>query len=152
VIIKHVLDLFQDRAERLRCSPEPFIWSVAIHEVILLLQPSARQKGCLRLRGLHLFLPTHFIGRSREVLLRLLTTLIRNQSISPKAGMWLIAIVGLKRQACAQGQVHVTLRIPESIPSDKTSILLPESIHQVEVCAEPRFEGTATVLCHHASA
>jgi len=145
VIINDVLDYSKIEAERLTLHPEPFDLERAIHEVILLLQPSARQKGLDLVVDYDLFLPTLFIGdpgRIRQVL----TNLIGNAVKFTQAGHVLIRVVGLQAEGSAQGQVHVTVEDTGiGIPADKIQHVFGE-FNQVEDAQNRRFEGTGLGL------
>ena len=74
VIINDVLDYSKIEAEKLVLYPEPFDLERCIHEVTMLLQPSASDKGISLLIDFDIFLPTRFVGdpgRIRQVLTNL---------------------------------------------------------------------------------
>lgn len=145
VIINDVLDYSKIEAERLVLHPEPFDLERAIHEVILLLQPSARQKGLALFVDYDLFLPTMFLGdpgRIRQVL----TNLIGNAVKFTGSGHVLIRVVGLQPAGSVQGQVHVTVEDTGiGISSDKLQHVFGE-FNQVEDAHNRRFEGTGLGL------
>ena len=145
VIINDVLDYSKIEAERLTLHPEPFDLERAIHEVILLLQPGARQKGLELLVDYDLFLPTMFMGdpgRIRQVL----TNLIGNAVKFTPTGHVLVRVVGIQAQGSAQGQVHVTVEDTGiGIAADKVDHVFGE-FNQVEDAHNRRFEGTGLGL------
>lgn len=145
VIINDVLDYSKIEAERLTLHPEPFDLERAIHEVILLLQPSARQKGLDLVVDYDLFLPTLFMGdpgRIRQVL----TNLIGNAVKFTQSGHVLIRVVGMQAEGSTQGQVHVTVEDTGiGIPADKIQHVFGE-FNQVEDEQNRRFEGTGLGL------
>jgi signal transduction histidine kinase/CheY-like chemotaxis protein len=145
VIINDVLDYSKIEAERLTLHPEPFDLERAIHEVILLLQPSARQKGLDLVVDYDLFLPTLFMGdpgRIRQVL----TNLIGNAVKFTQSGHVLIRVVGMQADGSTQGQVHVTVEDTGiGIPADKIQHVFGE-FNQVEDAQNRRFEGTGLGL------
>ena len=145
VIINDVLDYSKIEAERLTLHPEPFDLERAIHEVILLLQPSARQKGLELLVDYDLFLPTIFMGdpgRIRQVL----TNLIGNAVKFTPSGHVLVRVVGLQAEGSTQGQVHVTVEDTGiGIAPDKVQHVFGE-FNQVEDEHNRRFEGTGLGL------
>ena len=145
VIINDVLDYSKIEAERLVLHPEPFDLERAIHEVIVLLQPSARQKGLALLVDYDLFLPTMFMGdpgRIRQVL----TNLIGNAVKFTGAGHVLVRVVGMQPAGSAQGQVHVTVEDTGiGISADKLQHVFGE-FNQVEDAHNRRFEGTGLGL------
>lgn len=145
VIINDVLDYSKIEAERLVLHPEPFDLERAIHEVILLLQPSARQKGLALFVDYDLFLPTMFLGdpgRIRQVL----TNLIGNAVKFTQTGHVLVRVVGMQAKGSAQGQVHVTVEDTGiGISADKLQHVFGE-FNQVEDAHNRRFEGTGLGL------
>jgi len=75
-----VLDYSRIEAERMQLYPEPFDLERCLHEVMLLLQPAAREKGLRLLVDFDLFLPTRFIadpGRMRQVLTNLIGNAVK---------------------------------------------------------------------------
>ncbi|MGR3702573.1 MAG: response regulator [Paracoccaceae bacterium] len=145
VIINDVLDYSKIEAERLTLHPEAFDLERAIHEVILLLQPSARQKGLELLVDYDLFLPTMFMGdpgRIRQVL----TNLIGNAVKFTLSGHVLVRVVGMQAQGSPQGQIHVTVEDTGiGIAADKVQHVFGE-FNQVEDEHNRRFEGTGLGL------
>ncbi|MDH5452012.1 MAG: PAS-domain containing protein, partial [Paracoccaceae bacterium] len=94
-IINDVLDFSKIEAEKLRLYPEPFDFERCLHEIILLLQPSARKKGVKLLVDFDLFLPTRFIadpGRMRQIL----TNLLGNAVKFTESGHVLARVVGIE--------------------------------------------------------
>lgn len=145
VIINDVLDYSKIEAERLVLHPEPFDLERAIHEVILLLQPSARQKDLELLVDYDLFLPTVFVGdpgRMRQVL----TNLIGNAVKFTLSGHVLVRVVGMQDGEGADGQIHVTVEDTGiGIAADKIQHVFGE-FNQVEDASNRRFEGTGLGL------
>jgi signal transduction histidine kinase/CheY-like chemotaxis protein len=145
VIINDVLDYSKIEAERLTLHPEAFDLERAIHEVVRLLQPGARQKGLELLVDYDLFLPTMFVGdpgRIRQVL----TNLIGNAVKFTPAGHVLVRVVGLQPQGSVQGNVHVTVEDTGiGIAPDKVQHIFGE-FNQVEDEHNRRFEGTGLGL------
>ncbi|MFU8862590.1 MAG: response regulator [Rhodobacterales bacterium] len=145
VIINDVLDYSKIEAERLILHPEPFDLERAIHEVILLLQPSARQKDLELLVDYDLFLPTVFVGdpgRVRQVL----TNLIGNAVKFTLSGHVLVRVVGMQDGEGADGQIHVTVEDTGiGIAADKIQHVFGE-FNQVEDASNRRFEGTGLGL------
>jgi signal transduction histidine kinase/CheY-like chemotaxis protein len=144
VIINDILDYSKIEAERLTLYPEPFDLERTIHEVVMLLQPRAREKGLDLLIDFDMFLPTRFIGdpgRLRQVL----TNLIGNAVKFTAAGHVLVRVVGLETEPGAQ-QLHVTV--------EDTGIgIAPENLehifgefNQVEDQSNRKFEGTGLGL------
>jgi signal transduction histidine kinase/DNA-binding response OmpR family regulator len=144
VIINDILDYSKIEAERLTLYPEPFDLERTIHEVAMLLQPRAREKGIDLLIDFDMFLPTRFVGdpgRLRQVL----TNLIGNAVKFTAKGHVLVRVVGLETEPGAQ-QLHVTV--------EDTGIgIAPENLehifgefNQVEDQSNRKFEGTGLGL------
>ncbi len=144
VIINDILDYSKIEAERLTLYPEPFDLERTIHEVVMLLQPRAREKGIDLLIDFDMFLPTRFVGdpgRLRQVL----TNLIGNAVKFTATGHVLIRVVGLETDDGVQ-QLHVTV--------EDTGIgIAPENLehvfgefNQVESESNRKFEGTGLGL------
>jgi signal transduction histidine kinase len=80
VIINDVLDYSKIEADKLELHPEPFDLERAIHEIVMLLQPSARDKGLDLLVDFDMFLPTEFVGdpgRIRQILTNILGNAVK---------------------------------------------------------------------------
>ncbi|MBC7137973.1 MAG: response regulator [Defluviimonas sp.] len=143
-IINDVLDYSRIEAERLRLHPEPFDLERCLHEVMLLLQPAAREKGLKLLVDFDLFLPTRFVadpGRMRQVL----TNLIGNAVKFTAAGHVLARVVGIE-MTDESYELHVTV--------EDTGIgIAPEHVehvfgefNQVDSESNRKFEGTGLGL------
>ncbi|MDX5349284.1 MAG: response regulator [Paracoccaceae bacterium] len=144
VIINDILDYSKIEAERLTLRPEPFDLERTIHEVTMLLQPSAREKGIDLMIDFDMFLPTRFVGdpgRLRQVL----TNLIGNAVKFTETGHVLIRVVGIEAADGSQ-TLHVTV--------EDTGIgIAPEYLdhifgefNQVEDERNRKFEGTGLGL------
>ncbi len=144
VIINDILDYSKIEAERLTLHPEPFDLERTIHEVAMLLQPRAREKGIDLMVDFDIFLPTRYVGdpgRLRQVL----TNLVGNAVKFTDAGHVLIRVVGLESEPGKQ-QLHVTV--------EDTGIgIAPEYLdhifgefNQVESQLNRKFEGTGLGL------
>ena len=144
VIINDVLDYSKIEAGRLVLHSEDFDLERAIHEVILLLLPGARDKGLELLVDFDLFLPTMFTGdpgRIRQVL----TNLIGNAVKFTPSGHVLVRVVGVQ-DAPDESRVHITVEDTGiGIPADKTRHIFGE-FNQVEDERNRRFEGTGLGL------
>ena len=143
-IINDVLDYSKIEAERLKLYPEVFDLERCLHEIMVLLQPSAKDKGVKLLVDYDLFLPTRFVadpGRMRQVL----TNLIGNAVKFTHAGHVLARVVGFERDS-DHYELHVTV--------EDTGIgISPENLehvfgefNQVESTSNRRFEGTGLGL------
>ncbi|MCF8510632.1 MAG: response regulator [Rhodobacteraceae bacterium] len=144
VIINDILDYSKLEAERMTLFPEPFDLERTIHEVTMLLQPRAREKGIDLMIDFDMFLPTRYVGdpgRLRQVL----TNLIGNAVKFTEAGHVLVRVVGLEVEPGRQ-QLHVTV--------EDTGIgIAPENLdhifgefNQVESQTNRKFEGTGLGL------
>ena len=143
-IINDVLDYSKIEAERLRLYPEVFDLERCLHEVMMLLRPSAQEKGVKLLIDYDLFLPTRFIadpGRMRQIV----TNLLGNAVKFTAAGHVLVRVVGFEK-ADGRYELHVSV--------EDTGIgIAPEHVeqvfgefNQVESDANRRFEGTGLGL------
>ena len=144
VIINDILDYSKIEAERLTLHPEPFDLERTIHEIAMLLQPRAREKGIDLLIDFDMFLPTRYVGdpgRLRQVL----TNLMGNAVKFTEKGHVLVRVVGIE-SAPAQQQLHISV--------EDTGIgIAPENLdaifgefNQVEEQANRKFEGTGLGL------
>lgn len=144
VIINDILDYSKIEAERLTLRPEPFDLERTIHEVTMLLQPRAREKGIDLMIDFDMFLPTRFVGdpgRLRQVL----TNLIGNAVKFTEKGHVLTRVVGVDSEDGNQ-TLHVTV--------EDTGIgIAPEYLdhifgefNQVEDERNRKFEGTGLGL------
>lgn len=144
VIINDILDYSKIEAERLTLHPEPFDLERTIHEITMLLQPRAREKGIDLMIDFDMFLPTRYLGdpgRLRQVL----TNLIGNAVKFTDVGHVLVRVVGLENTPGSQ-QLHVTV--------EDTGIgIAPENLdhifgefNQVESQSNRKFEGTGLGL------
>ncbi len=144
VIINDILDYSKIEAERLTLRPEPFDLERTIHEVTMLLQPRAREKGIDLMIDFDMFLPTRFVGdpgRLRQVL----TNLIGNAVKFTETGHVLTRVVGVEAEDGRQ-QLHVTVE-------DSGIGIAPEYLdhvfgefNQVEDERNRKFEGTGLGL------
>ena len=144
VIINDILDYSKIEAERLTLRPEPFDLERTIHEVTMLLQPRAREKGIDLMIDFDMFLPTRFVGdpgRLRQVL----TNLIGNAVKFTEKGHVLTRVVGVDDEDGNQ-TLHVMV--------EDTGIgIAPEYLehvfgefNQVEDERNRKFEGTGLGL------
>jgi hypothetical protein len=144
VIINDILDYSKIEAERLTLRPEPFDFERTIHEVTMLLQPRAREKGIDLMIDFDMFLPTRFVGdpgRLRQVL----TNLIGNAVKFTEKGHVLTRVVGVEE---AQGNqtLHVTVEDTGiGIAQEHLDHIFGE-FNQVEDERNRKFEGTGLGL------
>ncbi len=144
VIINDVLDYSKLEAEKMRLYPEPFDLERCLHEVMLLLQPLAREKGLKLIVDFDIFLPTRFVadpGRMRQIL----TNLIGNAVKFTAAGHVLARVVGLEL-AGGDYELHVTVEDTGiGIAPGQIEHIFGE-FNQVEDQSNRRFEGTGLGL------
>lgn len=145
VIINDVLDYSKIEAEKLVLRPVPFDLEQCVHEVLMLLQPSAREKGIDLLVDYDLFLPTEFIGdpgRIRQVL----TNLIGNAVKFTSAGHVLVRVTGTPDAETGETEIHFAIEDTGiGIPEDKIGHVFGE-FNQVEDDRNRQFEGTGLGL------
>lgn len=145
VIINDVLDYSKIEAEKLELHPEPFDLERSIHEIIMLLQASARDKGLTIALDYDLFLPTRFIGdpgRIRQVL----TNLMGNALKFTTEGHVLIRVLGIPNPE--HGNAEVTITIEDTgigIPKEMVGHIFGE-FNQVENERNRQFDGTGLGL------
>ncbi|MAC82031.1 MAG: hybrid sensor histidine kinase/response regulator [Rhodobacteraceae bacterium] len=145
VIINDVLDYSKIEAEKLTLHPEPFDLERCIHEVVMLLQPAARDKNLPLLIDYDMFLPTRFVGdpgRIRQVL----TNLIGNAVKFTAEGHVLIRVTGVADPRGGEASVHVTIEDTGiGIDPHKKDLIFGE-FSQVEGEQNRHFEGTGLGL------
>jgi len=145
VIINDVLDYSKIEARRLELHPEPFDLERIIQEILMLLQPSARDKGLDLLLDYDLFLPTQLIGdpgRLRQVM----TNLIGNAVKFTAQGYVLVRVTGVPGDADGPTDVHVSIEDTGiGIPADMVGHIF-EEFSQVENERNRQFDGTGLGL------
>ncbi|ETA50807.1 response regulator [Ponticoccus alexandrii] len=144
VIINDILDYSKIEADRLILHPELFDLERAIHEVVTLLQPTARDKDVALLLDYDMFLPTRFVGdvgRIRQIL----TNLVGNAVKFTVQGHVRVRVVGIEDDS---GQTAIHLTVEDTgigIPPDKVDHIFGE-FNQVEEERDRTFEGTGLGL------
>ena len=145
VIINDVLDYSKIEARKLELHPEPFDLERIIQEILMLLQPSARDKGLDLLLDYDLFLPTQLIGdpgRLRQVM----TNLIGNAVKFTAQGYVLVRVTGVPGDADGPTDVHVSIEDTGiGIPADMVGHIF-EEFSQVENERNRQFDGTGLGL------
>ncbi|OUS38134.1 hybrid sensor histidine kinase/response regulator [Rhodobacterales bacterium 56_14_T64] len=145
VIINDVLDYSKIEADKLVLHSEDFDMERCIHEVVMLLQPTARDKGLAMMVDYDLFLPTRFVGdpgRIRQVL----TNLVGNAVKFTKEGHIVLRVTGVPDTDGATCAIHVTIEDTGiGIPKDKIQHIFGE-FNQVEDESNRQFEGTGLGL------
>ena len=143
VIINDVLDYSKIEADKLTLHTDTFDLERSIHELVLLLQANARDKGLDLLVDYDMFLPTKLIGdpgRLRQVL----TNLIGNAVKFTESGHVIVRVTGITEgRAC---RVHITVEDTGiGIPADKVEHVFGE-FNQVDDERNRKFEGTGLGL------
>jgi len=144
VIINDILDYSKIEADKLQLHPEPFDLERAIHEVVMLLQPNARDKEIALLVDYDMFLPTNFVGDPGRIR-QILTNLLGNAVKFTVQGHVLIRVVGLAEE---DGSTAIHLTVEDTgigIPEDKVDHVFGE-FNQVEDERNRKFEGTGLGL------
>jgi signal transduction histidine kinase/DNA-binding response OmpR family regulator len=143
-IINDVLDYSKIEAQRLKLYPEPFDLERCLHEVILLLQPSAQEKGISVLADFDLFLPTRFVG-DRGRVRQILTNLLGNAVKFTQSGHVLARVVGIER---GEGRFELHVSIEDTgigIAAEHLDAIFGE-FSQVDSESNRQFEGTGLGL------
>ena len=143
-IINDVLDYSKIEAEKLKLYPEPFDLERCLHEVILLLQPSAQDRGISVLADFDMFLPTRFVG-DRGRIRQILTNLLGNAVKFTASGHVLARVVGIER---GDGQIELHVSVEDTgigIAAEHLDAIFGE-FSQVESAANRQFEGTGLGL------
>lgn len=145
VIINDVLDYSKIEADRLELHSASFDLERACQEVIMLLQPMAREKGLEILLDYDLFLPTDLIGDAGR-LRQVLTNLIGNAIKFTTKGHVLIRVTGVP--SAEKGTVAVHMAVEDTgigIPDHMTNHIFGE-FNQVENERNRQFDGTGLGL------
>ena len=145
VIINDVLDYSKIEAQKLILHPEPFDLERSVHEVLMLLQPTAREKGLNLILDYDLFLPTSFVGdpgRIRQVL----TNLVGNAVKFTTEGHVNLQITGISSPEDEFCSIHVAIEDTGiGIPAEKVQHIFGE-FNQVDDEQNRQFEGTGLGL------
>ncbi len=145
VIINDVLDYSKIEAKKLELHPAPFDLERCIHEVLMLLQPSAHDKGLQLAVDYDMFMPTEFIGDAGR-LRQILTNLAGNAVKFTQEGHVAIRVVGLPIGETDAYRVHVTVEDTGiGIPAEKLKSVFGE-FSQVEDERNRRYDGTGLGL------
>lgn len=143
-IINDVLDFSKIEANKLVLHPAEFDLERCIHEIITLLQPSAREKGIHLLIDYDIMLPSRFVGdlgRIRQVLTNLLGNAVK---FTPE-GHVLVRVVGVDQNREA-ASFHVTIEDTGiGILDEKVDHIFGE-FNQVDDERNREFEGTGLGL------
>lgn len=144
VIINDILDYSKIEADKLALHPEPFDLERAVHEVVMLLGPIARDKGLSLLVDYDMFLPTRYIGDPGRIR-QILTNLLGNAVKFTLEGHVLVRVVGFVDEDNTAA-IHITIEDTGiGIPPDKIDHVFGE-FNQVEDDRNRKFEGTGLGL------
>jgi hypothetical protein len=145
VIINDVLDYSKIEAGRLALNKSPFDLERACQEVIMLLQPMARDKGLGLLLDYDLFLPTDMIGDAGRIR-QVLTNLIGNAIKFTIEGHVLVRVTGIADAAAGEVSIHIAVEDTGiGIPDHMTGHIFGE-FNQVENERNRQFDGTGLGL------
>jgi signal transduction histidine kinase/CheY-like chemotaxis protein len=145
VIINDVLDYSKIEADKLLLHPEPFDLEACMHEVVMLLQANARDKGLELLVDFDLFMPTNFIGDPGRIR-QILTNLIGNAVKFTSAGHVTARVTGVPHPEENTVNVHISIEDTGiGIPKEKIKHIFGE-FNQVEDATNRQFEGTGLGL------
>jgi signal transduction histidine kinase/DNA-binding response OmpR family regulator len=145
VIINDVLDYSKIEAGRLQLNEAAFDLERACQEVIMLLQPMARDKGLKLLLDYDLFLPTNLVGDAGRIR-QVLTNLIGNAVKFTTQGHVLIRVTGVADATSGRVAVHMTVEDTGiGIPDHMTGHIFGE-FNQVENERNRQFDGTGLGL------
>ncbi len=145
VIINDVLDYSKIEANRLELNNEAFDLERACQEVIMLLQPMARDKGLELLLDYDLFLPSDLLGDAGRVR-QVLTNLIGNAVKFTTEGHVLVRVTGVAD--ATNGAVAIHMAVEDTgigIPDHMTAHIFGE-FNQVENERNRQFDGTGLGL------
>ena len=142
-IINDVLDYSKIEAEKLELRLTHFDFEQCIHEVMRLLQPSARDKNVALLIDYDLFLPTQLFGDPGRIR-QILTNIVGNAIKFTAKGHVLISVTGKHENGACN--LHVTVQDTGiGIPEGKIEHIFGE-FNQVENEKNRQFEGTGLGL------
>lgn len=145
VIINDVLDYSKIEADKLVLHPEEFDLERCINEVVMLLQPSARDKGLTLLVDYDLFLPTLFMGDPGRVR-QILTNLVGNAVKFTLHGHVLIRVTGVPDESRNDCDIHIAIEDTGiGIPPDKIDHIFGE-FNQIDDKKTRQFDGTGLGL------
>lgn len=143
-IINDVLDFSKIEADKLTLHPAPFDLEHMLHEIIMLVQPTARDKSLNLHVDYDTFMPTHLVGDGNRIR-QVITNLVGNAIKFTPAGHVLIRVVGiLENDKC--WKVHVTVEDTGIGIEAEQQQRIFGSFAQVEDQQNRQFEGTGLGL------
>ncbi len=144
MIINDVLDYSKLEAEKLHLHTDTFDLERLVHEIAVMLSPSAAEKGLTLSVDYDLFLPNMLVG-DRGRLRQILTNLVGNAVKFTEAGHVLIRVVGAGAE---QGRQKLTIAVEDTgigISPEMRDHIFGE-FNQVEDDRNRKFEGTGLGL------
>ncbi|WP_166417878.1 response regulator [Cochlodiniinecator piscidefendens] len=145
VIINDVLDYSKIEAEKLSLHPEVFDLERSIHEIAILLMPSAKDKNIDLLVDFDMFMRTGFIGDPGRIR-QILTNLIGNAVKFTEQGHVIIRVVGIEMEETNEMQIHVSIEDTGIGISEDMIDHVFGKFSQVEDEKNRKFEGTGLGL------
>ena len=144
-IINDVLDYSKIEADKLVLQATPFDLEHTIHELVTLMQATARDKGLDLLVDYDLFLPTGLIGDPGRIR-QIMTNLMGNALKFTEAGHVLVRVTGVPVAEGKSATVHVSIEDTGiGIPPEKIEHIFGE-FNQVDDERNRKFEGTGLGL------
>ncbi len=144
VIINDILDYSKIEADKLTLKPELFDLERTVHDVLLLLQPAAREKGVELLVDYDMFLPTRVTGDPGRIR-QILTNLVGNAVKFTADGHVMVRLTG-QPEADDRACIHITVEDTGiGIAADKIDHVFGE-FNQAEDDRNRQFEGTGLGL------
>ncbi|QGY00017.1 response regulator [Roseovarius faecimaris] len=145
VIINDVLDYSKIEAQKLVLHEDEFDLERTIHEIIMLMQPNARDKRIELLVDYDMFLPTLFVG-DRGRIRQVITNLMGNAVKFTEQGSVTVRVVGMSREEEGHATLHVTVEDTGiGIPKEKVEHIFGE-FNQVDDEHNRKYEGTGLGL------
>ncbi len=145
VIINDVLDYSKIEADRLELNSVPFDLERACQEVIMLLQPMARDKGLELLLDYDLFMPIDMVGDAGRIR-QVLTNLIGNAVKFTSAGHVMVRVTGIIDSDKGTVTPHILVEDTGiGIPAHMIDHIFGE-FNQVENERNRQFDGTGLGL------
>ncbi|MFK7763634.1 MAG: response regulator [Roseobacter sp.] len=145
VIINDVLDYSKIEAERLQLQPEAFDLEKSIHEVVMLLQSSARDKGISLIVDYALLLTSELVGDPGRIR-QILTNLLGNAVKFTTEGSVAVRVTGQPNEDGSKVTLQVTVEDTGiGIPEDMIEHVFGE-FNQVENERNRQFDGTGLGL------
>ncbi|MBT8409937.1 MAG: response regulator [Alphaproteobacteria bacterium] len=145
VIINDILDYSKIEAGKLVLKHNPFDLERTIHDVLTLVQATAKEKGLELIVDYDMFLPTKFSsdpGRFRQIL----TNLIGNAVKFTQEGHVLVRVIGVPVQGGTGQKIHITVEDTGiGLDEDKKDHVFGE-FNQAESDTKRSYDGTGLGL------